>query len=127
VFLTRCPGGWIEGIVRQMRARAALTLIALFILCIIVGKMRVENVHANETSSNVIERAIAADLKSASNTIPAQDKAEPTQVSHYASPHLEPLLLLLLGSTLLALGTAINLVLSKRMKAKSLRSVASNR
>ena len=110
-----------------MRSRAALTLIALFTLCMVVGNVRVEIVHANETSGDVVERAIAADLKSASNTIPAQDKAEPNQVSHYASPDLERLLLLLLGSTLFSLGTAINLVLSKRMKAKSLRSVASNR
>ena len=110
-----------------MRAKAAFTLIVLFILGMVVGKVRVEIVYANETTSNMTEQALAADLKSASNTIPAQDKAEQSQVSPYASQHLEPLLLLLLGSTLFSLGTAINLVLSKRMKAKALRSVASNR
>ena len=92
-----------------MKFQAALILIGVLVVCISLNEVRKEGVHASDLS--------AGPAHLANNQSPAspatRENAETT-----ASVHFEPLLLLLLGSTLFSIGTAIKLVLSRKLDPK---------
>jgi hypothetical protein len=109
-----------------MKAKGALTLIALFLFCILADRLRIESGHANNSSDSAVEQANAKNLQSSSIPVSAREKAETKRFSIFTAAHVEPLVLLLFGSTLLLLGTFINLMLSRRMRAKSMPGAAAS-
>jgi hypothetical protein len=106
-----------------MKARRALTLVAFFLFCFLAVEARIETVLAIDQANGTIQHANSSTLPSAATPVSAQDKNEPKHISIFASTQFEPLLLLLLGSTLLSFGTAINLVISRRLKAKLIKQI----
>jgi hypothetical protein len=94
-----------------MKLKAVLILIAFLFICGFLEQVRNDSIHASEEPSGITERASAQHP----NLAPATEDH-----SSKASVHFEPLLLLLLGSTLFSIGTAIKLILSRKLDPKQL-------
>jgi hypothetical protein len=99
-----------------MKVRAPLILVAFVLFGAWTSDVR-KNVQANGNSKGVVERASAAGAQNTPGLISAQETHSPA-----TPPHFEPLLLLLLGSTLFSIGTAIKLILSRKLSPKSIRT-----
>jgi hypothetical protein len=91
-----------------MKFQAALILIGVLVVCISLNEVRKETVLANDMSSGIAQQANAQ----------ASTGLAPTKANSSTSVHFEPLLLLLLGSTLFSIGTAIKLALSRKLDPK---------
>ena len=94
-----------------MKLKAVLVLIAFLFISGSLEQVRNGSVHASD------EPAVSTERMSAQAPSLAQAKEEHTSK---ASLHFEPLLLLLLGSTMFSIGTAIKLVLSRKLEPKHL-------
>ena len=103
-----------------MKIRAAVILIAFVSVCTSFNEVRKASIHASDKSEGV-ERASAANTQSPTSLTPSQENHS------YTSLRFEPLLLLLLGSTLISIGTAMKLVLSRKLNPKSLGMRHGNR
>ncbi|HXG93223.1 MAG TPA: hypothetical protein VNN73_12785 [Blastocatellia bacterium] len=105
---------------KLMGAKGALILTTVLFFCLLAGKARIATGFASGNGdSAAIRQANSSTLQNAPiSTTAAQDNKETKHVSLSASAHFEPLLLLLLGSALFSLGTVINLVISRKLKAK---------
>ena len=97
-----------------MKFRAAIILITFVFVCTSFNEVRKASIHASDKSEGVVERASAANTQSPSSLTPSQEGYS------NASLRFEPLLLLLLGSALFSIGTAMKLILSRRLNPKSL-------
>jgi len=97
-----------------MKIRAAIILIAFVSVGTSFNEVRKASIQASDKSDGVVERASAANAQSPSSLTPSQENHS------NASLRFEPLLLLLLGSALFSIGTALKLVLSRRLNPKSL-------
>lgn len=107
----------------KMRASRALVLIALFSLCTLIGAARISVRQGNESGGSLLEQANATSQPSIPASIPVSARDSATkQANLAASLHFELLLLFLFGSVLLSLGTTINLMLSRKLKRKSMHA-----
>ncbi|HXI89917.1 MAG TPA: hypothetical protein VNO24_07875 [Blastocatellia bacterium] len=104
-----------------MKIRAAIILIAFVSVCTSFNEVRKARIHASDKSEGVVERASAANTQSPTSLTPSQENHSNTSL------RFEPLLLLLLGSTLISIGTAMKLVLSRKLNPKSLGMRHGNR
>ena len=105
-----------------MWARRALSIITLFLFCLLVSDASRNIAHADGANDGAIDQANAWNIQTAHASIPAQDKVETKLGLNSALARFEPLLLLLLGSILFSIGTATSLVLSRRLKSKPLQA-----
>jgi len=98
-----------------MKVRAALRLIVFVLVFTSFNEVRQAGTQAGDSSSGVVESAGAVNAQNPSSLAPSQENHTPI-----APFHFEPLLLLLLGSALFSVGTAIKLVLARKLNPKSL-------
>jgi len=93
-----------------MKFQAALIVVGMLVACISLNEVRKVSVQASNQSTRFSQLANA---QSSTGLAPAQESSPAS-----ASVHFEPLLLLLLGSTLFSIGTAIKLALSRKLDPK---------
>jgi hypothetical protein len=105
-----------------MFSKASLTLIVFLLLCTATGNFNQESGLATAGTDAVVERASAGSHPPHTSVI---DQDEAKHTSPVTSLHIEPLLLLLLGSALFSVSTTIKLVLSRRLAHKSAQQRAS--
>jgi len=110
-----------------MKASGSLILIAFFSLCILVGEAQIGVRQGNAAGSSVLKEVTATSQQSASVPALAGDSARTQQVTQATSKRFEPLLLLLFGSTLLSVGTAINLMLARKLKRESAQAMTASK
>lgn len=105
-----------------MKSGASIILIVFVMLCAPFGAHRAKaaDLSPSAISVQIATAANAAGTQSTANLLPVKDNKASS-----ASLHLEPLLLLLLGSAFFSIGTAIKLILSKKLTPKSMRTAAS--
>ena len=96
-----------------MKFQAALIVVGILVACASLNEVRKVSVQASNQSTGFSQLANA---QSSTGLATAQDNGPVT-----ASVHFEPLLLLLLGSTLFSIGTAIKLALSRKLDPKRIR------
>lgn len=102
-----------------MILRASAILIAVVLGLAAINELRKANIRANDESGAV------AEIASTANTPNPHALTPPHEVySHSVSSHVEPFLLLLLGSILFSIGTAIKLVLSRRLNPKAMAAAS---
>jgi hypothetical protein len=95
-----------------MKFQAALVLILFVFACGSLNEMRKASIYANDKPTEQAELL----GEQSPGTLPSTHEIH----SSNASVHFEPLLLLLLGSTMFSIGTAIKLVLSRKLDPKHL-------
>jgi len=110
-----------------MKYQSAFLTAIISLTWILATNINIETCFAANATGTTIEQANAAGLQVASAEAGAHVEDRSNHSSSSAFARFEPLLLLLLGSTLFLLGTAINLMLSKRIKGKSIQAVTSNK
>jgi len=98
-----------------------LVLILLASLALLPSTNDVKTVYG-DSGNLTAQRRNAPQLSQA----PARDESQ-ARIAFINSVHLEPLLLLLLGSTLFSLGLTLKLVLSKRLDPKPMTTVERNK
>jgi hypothetical protein len=104
-----------------MRNRASLIIAVAMLFCALIHDAQKASAQSSGNSKGVVERASAANVQSTAGL--AQETHLPARPLGF-----EPLLLLLLGSTLFSLATAINkLILSKQLSPKSIPTVTSSK
>jgi len=101
-----------------MKFKIVLTLFGFLFAFATINELRKTITLANDHPDSVIAHANNASLQNPAILTSAQDNR-----SSAASLRVEPLLLLLLGSTLFAVGSAIKLVLSRKINSKSIAAV----
>ncbi len=97
-----------------MITRTALTLIAFLLLGASANKAPLG--HASADTDGLVERSSAGAHASAASITGQEVTGENSATAPF---HFEPLLLLLLGSTLFSAGTTIKLVQSRKLDTKS--------
>jgi len=100
-----------------MLFKTAFVLITFLILFVSINELRKANTLASDHSDSVLAHTSSTGSQNPASLPSAQDARSA------ASLRVEPLLLLLLGSTLFAVGTAIKLVLSRKITPKSIAAV----
>lgn len=105
-----------------MKLKASLILVVFMLLCMSIDDIQKASAQASGKSKGRVERASTASEQTAVGLVPAQETNSPAP-----SVRVEPLLLLLLGSTLFSIGTAINLILSRKLSPKSIRTMTSSK
>ena len=99
--------------------RASLIVITLVLGLAAVNELRKANILAHDKAGAVVELASAANSQN-----PRGLTSPPEVYSRSTSAHVEPFLLLLLGSALFSIGTAIKLVLSRNLNPKSIAAAS---
>ena len=92
-------------------------LITFLFSFVTINELQKANTLASEQPDSMIAHANSSSPQNPASLTTAQDTRSA------ASLRVEPLLLLLLGSTLFAVGTAIKLVLSRKITPKSIPAV----
>jgi len=100
-----------------MMFKAAFILITFLFTFVTINELPKANTLASDQPDSMIAHANSTSSQTPTSLTSAQDTRSA------ASLRVEPLLLLLLGSTLFAIGTAIKLVLSRRITPKSIAAV----
>ena len=100
-----------------MMFKTAFILITFLFSFVTINELRKSNTLASDHPDSMIAHANSTGSQNPASLPSAQDARSA------ASLRVEPLLLLLLGSTLFAVGTAIKLVLSRKITPKSIAAV----
>jgi hypothetical protein len=100
-----------------MRNKASLIIAVFILFCASTADVQKASAQSSGNSKGVVERASAAGAQSTAGL------GHETHLPATSVP-FEPLLLLLLGSTLFSIGTAINkLILSRELSPKTIPTV----
>jgi hypothetical protein len=101
-----------------MKSGASIILGVFVLFCAPSGAQRTNaaDLSHSQISVQLATAPTAAGAQLTANLIPVNENK--------TSLHLEPLLLLLLGSAFFSIGTAIKLILSKKLTPKSMRTAA---
>jgi hypothetical protein len=103
----------------SIRFPVVVSLFVTLLLAIIISNVPVADSHSNGSASRAGEQVSSAEKSLASSTVgyaSQQTSASGDYIFALAAHRFEPLLLLLLGSTLLIIGSAIRLLLSRRLR-----------
>ncbi|HSQ19138.1 MAG TPA: hypothetical protein VLR92_02070 [Blastocatellia bacterium] len=122
VFYLAKKGGFYA----TMKYRTIFTLIA-FLALTLISNVQTGIADTSGNTDRTAERKVASVAQDSPPAIIAQDKADTKYGSSATPVHFEPLLLLLLGSTLFSAGTAIKFVVSRKFDRKSIGVAVSKR
>lgn len=109
-----------------MKYGNTLTLIA-FLALTLISNVQTGIADTSGNTDRTAERKVASVAQDSPAAIIAQDKADTKYGSSATPVHFEPLLLLLLGSTLFSIGTAIKFVVSRKFDRKTIGAAVSKR
>jgi len=106
-----------------MLTRISWPLVALLLLWIAPASGKPGFAQASGISDAVSESQSTSEAKGPSHLTVPKDQPNLNQ-SLSQSLHFEPLILLLLGSTLFSIGTTIKLIISKKLKGNAMANAA---
>src|SRR5215216_2613131 len=103
----------------SVRLPIVFALFMIPFLAIILCNTPVANLNSEGSDGRAVEQASSTELGATSSTVSPSSQQSAKSGDHIfalASYRFEPLLLLLLGSTLLFIGSGIKLLLSRRLR-----------
>jgi hypothetical protein len=103
----------------SVRLPLVIALFVVLLLAVIVSNVPIADSNSQGSDSSADEQVASTEMGAASSTVSyagQQSAAGADHIFTLASQRFEPLLLLLLGSTLLFIGSGIKLLLSRRLR-----------